>query len=157
FITFDPSITSDDSLAHGFRVFTNPNSHCRDPALRRQGRVLQDEAVTAYTDGSCLNNGDSDARAGSGVFFGPEDVRNISARLPANGAANNTGEIVAPLLLLQGVPDFAPVDFITDSKLVVDGLDERHREWEEKGFIGTPNEKEWRGLLGKLRSRGAPT
>lgn len=34
--------------------------------------------ITIYTDGSCLNNGKKDAKAGIGVYFGQNDPRNIS-------------------------------------------------------------------------------
>lgn len=157
FITFDPSITTDGSIAHGFRIFTEKGAQCRDPAIRPKGIVLNNERTLAYTDGSCLNNGDNDARAGSGVFFGPGDQRNIAARLPGQNQTNNAGEIIAPLLLLQSVGDFVPVDFVTDSKLVVKGLDENHRDWEANGYIDIANEHEWRALIAKMRSRCAPT
>ena len=40
--------------------------------------------VVIYTDGCCLNNGSSDAKSGYGIFFGHQDPRNVSKRLPPN-------------------------------------------------------------------------
>ena len=43
--------------------------------------------VVVYSDGSCLNNGKKSARAGVGVYFGPDDPRNVSE--PLEGAQTN--------------------------------------------------------------------
>ncbi len=51
-------------------------------------RTIPPEAVTIYTDGACVNNGKVVARAGYGVFFGNNDSRNISARVPGKQQTN---------------------------------------------------------------------
>ena len=49
-----------------------------------------------YTDGSCSNNGKSNAKAGIGVYFGDNDSRNVSERI--NGKqTNNRAELLAIL------------------------------------------------------------
>jgi ribonuclease HI len=49
-----------------------------------------------YTDGSCYNNGNKDAKAGIGIFFGINDIRNVSK--PIYGKkTNNTAELSAIL------------------------------------------------------------
>jgi ribonuclease HI len=37
-----------------------------------------------YTDGACRSNGKDNAIAGYGVFFGDNDIRNVSAKVPQN-------------------------------------------------------------------------
>jgi ribonuclease HI len=43
--------------------------------------ITDKSAVVAFTDGSAINNGHANARAGVGVFFGENDPRNLSERL----------------------------------------------------------------------------
>jgi ribonuclease HI len=47
-----------------------------------------------YTDGSCINNGKPNAKAGMGVYFGPDDPRNVSRSITGK-QSNNTGELTA--------------------------------------------------------------
>jgi ribonuclease HI len=47
-----------------------------------------------YTDGSCSNNGKSNARAGFGIYFGPNDSRNVSKRIEGK-QTNNVAELTA--------------------------------------------------------------
>jgi ribonuclease HI len=47
-----------------------------------------------YTDGACSNNGKSNACAGIGIFFGPNDLRNVSKRVEGK-QTNNVAELNA--------------------------------------------------------------
>ena len=47
-----------------------------------------------YTDGACSNNGKSNAVAGIGIFFGIDDIRNISKKIEGK-QTNNTAELTA--------------------------------------------------------------
>lgn len=47
-----------------------------------------------YTDGSCLNNGKKNASAGIGIFFGINDVRNVSRKIGGK-QTNNAAELTA--------------------------------------------------------------
>ena len=47
-----------------------------------------------YTDGACSNNGKSNALAGIGIYFGPNDGRNVS-RLVTGKQTNNVAELTA--------------------------------------------------------------
>ena len=47
-----------------------------------------------YTDGACSNNGRTNAKAGIGIFFGIDDVRNVSKRIEGK-QTNNTAELSA--------------------------------------------------------------
>lgn len=55
---------------------------------------LIDIDYRVYTDGSCVNNGKSDAAAGMGIYFGLYDERNISKRVVGK-QSNNTAELGA--------------------------------------------------------------
>jgi ribonuclease HI len=47
-----------------------------------------------YTDGSCSNNGKNNAKAGIGIFFGIDDMRNVSKKVEGK-QTNNVAEISA--------------------------------------------------------------
>lgn len=47
-----------------------------------------------YTDGACSNNGRNNASAGIGIFFGTEDIRNVSKKIEGK-QTNNTAELTA--------------------------------------------------------------
>jgi len=48
-ILFDPSLTSNDDLSHNFRIFTEKNTNCVDPAYRKQRPInLPKEKITVY-------------------------------------------------------------------------------------------------------------
>ena len=47
-----------------------------------------------YTDGSCINNGKKNAKAGMGIYFSKDNPRNYSARVVGK-QSNNTGELGA--------------------------------------------------------------
>ncbi|OMJ07827.1 Ribonuclease H1 [Smittium culicis] len=69
------------------------------------------EPLIVYTDGSCRGNGKADSRAGIGVFFGDNDIRNVSERL--NGKqTNNRAELSAVIRALEMV-----IKYDTDTKL----------------------------------------
>ena len=55
-----------------------------------------------YTDGACVHNGRPSARAGAGVYFGPDDARNQSVRVVGK-QSNNTGEVTAVLLACEQI------------------------------------------------------
>ena len=45
-----------------------------------------------YTDGACSNNGNSNAKAGMGVYFSENDMRNVSKRI--KGKQTNIGALI---------------------------------------------------------------
>lgn len=51
-------------------------------------------SLNVYIDGACSNNGQSNARAGYGVYFGEDDPRNACGRVIGK-QSNNTGELTA--------------------------------------------------------------
>ncbi|KAH9858723.1 hypothetical protein C2E23DRAFT_690227, partial [Lenzites betulinus] len=114
-VTFDPSVTQHAPIGSAFRVFAR-SGDVEGLRARRQNRPFQipEEAVDAYTDGSCLKNGYESAQAGAGVWFGQDDPRNTAARVPGLSQTNQAGEAYACLLAANSTPDFVPLTIITD-------------------------------------------
>ncbi|EIW64007.1 uncharacterized protein TRAVEDRAFT_109655, partial [Trametes versicolor FP-101664 SS1] len=113
-ITFDPSLTQGTPLASVFRVFTSSEA-ARGTAMREQGRFqMPNEAVEVFTDGSCLNNGMSNACAGSGVWFGEHDARNEGVRVPHREQSNQAAEMYAVTVAHMKIAPFAPMHVVSD-------------------------------------------
>ena len=51
-----------------------------------------------YTDGACPNNGKAGCSAGIGIYFGPDDERNVSRKVEGK-QTNNTAELTAIRIL----------------------------------------------------------
>ena len=60
--------------------------------------------INIYTDGACSNNGNVNAIAGIGIYFGKEDKRNVSEKIIGK-QSNNTAELTALIKLFQIIGD----------------------------------------------------
>lgn len=156
-IIFDPSLTQGTPLASVFRVFT-PLRTSDGGALRGRGQFqVVSEGVEVFTDGSCVDNGRSNARAGSGVWFGVDDIRNEGVRVPHDAQSNQVAEMYAVTLAHLKTPPFAPLHIVSDSKYVVDGLTKHLPTWEQRGWIGVANAEVIKEAVALLRTRSAQT
>ena len=57
-------------------------------------------SAVVYTDGCCLSNGMSNAKAGIGVYWGPRDTRNVSQHLSGH-PTNIRAELAAAQCALE--------------------------------------------------------
>ena len=64
--------------------------------VKIQQPVSEEPDYYVYTDGACSNNGKDTAVAGLGIYFGPNDPRNVSQRLDGK-QTNNAAELTAIL------------------------------------------------------------
>lgn len=157
-ILFDPSLTEDGDISNLMRVFINPTYDGVEPARRpAQGVIIPQESKTAYTDGSCLENGDLNARAGFGVWFGPNNPANVSARVPGPAQTNQIGEVLAIHAAAVNTPPFAPLHIKSDSRCAIDGLTKHLRRWEDRGWVNVANADAFQLAASALRKRSAPT
>ncbi|KAF8877121.1 hypothetical protein BD779DRAFT_1413794, partial [Infundibulicybe gibba] len=105
---FNANIAIKNHLKEGFRIFANTSElDEKELTHTRTNNQCETNHVTTYTDGSCTNNGYENAKAGSGVWYGQNDARNIAHKLPQNvEQSNNAGEIAAVLLAVKNThPD----------------------------------------------------
>ncbi|KAI0686285.1 ribonuclease H-like protein, partial [Cytidiella melzeri] len=124
---------------------------------RAPGTAVAREAVTIYTDGSCINNGDFNARAGAGVWYGLNDARNLSIRVPGPIQTNQVGEILAVQQAAARTPPFALLHIVSDSKYVIEGLTIHLQKWRDKGWIAVDNADLFRSAAYHLQKRSAVT
>lgn len=97
--------------------------------------------LTVFVDGSCTGMGTVKARAGIGVYFGPDDPRNLAEPLPLARytQTNNAAELYAAVRALQitaGAPD--PINVVSDSDYVVLGMSGRVAKWKLNGKWASP-------------------
>jgi len=75
-----------------------------------------------YTDGACSNNGKSNAVAGIGIFFGPNDARNVS-RPVIGKQTNNVAELTAIIevypILKQDILSGKEIIILSDSQYAI--------------------------------------
>ncbi len=114
--------------------------------------------ITVYTDGSCTDNGSMEAKAGAGIWYGLNDPRNRAIRLPENlEQSNNTGELIAILAAIQDVPSEANLKINTDSQYAIDGIHERGRISEQRGWIDISNKEIIKATIAAIRARVGDT
>jgi ribonuclease HI len=117
-ILFYPSVTSNDDLSHNFRVFTDQDAKCADPGYRKHPLVANHaEETTAYTAGFCLEDGYDNAQAGGGVWFGPDDPRNVALKIPGSIQSKQVGQLTAVLHAVKSTPPFAPLHIIATQNI----------------------------------------
>lgn len=92
-----------------------------------------------YTDGACPNNGKGSKNIGIGIFFGDNDLRNISSKINTNNATNNRAELFAILYALENSTD--NVEIRTDSQYSISCLTKWIKNWKKNNWKtanGTP-------------------
>lgn len=87
---------------------------------------------TAFTDGSCLNNGTLTARAGWAVLVRNAEGVTLEAAGPLNDGhhpTNQRAELTAAIEALKIIKKPAVVDLYTDSNYVVQGINSWMTKW----------------------------
>ena len=90
-----------------------------------------------YTDGSCINNGKKNAIGGIGVFFGDNDIRNISRLQDGLTHSNQLGELQAIYNALEISEDDKNIEIFTDSNYSINCLTKWYKSWEKNNWKTT--------------------
>lgn len=98
--------------------------------------------IRVWTDGACKGNGKTSKlpRAGSGVYFGPGDPRNVSEPLPGDKQTNQRAEMHAAIRALEVLieePRTTPVEIITDSQYLIKGITTWIKGWKQRDWISS--------------------
>ncbi len=78
-------------------------------------------------------------RSGSGIWYSPNNERNLAIRVPGDAQLNQTSEIMAVITTVNATFLFQPLEISTDSKYVINGLTTHLDQWENQGWIGIKN------------------
>jgi len=90
-----------------------------------------------YCDGSCINNGKPNAKAGIGVYFGDNDPRNVSESISGN--TNNIAELTAMIRVYDYVK--GDVTIVSDSKYALLCVGSYGKKCESSGWPDIPNKE----------------
>lgn len=141
-------IDQENILFHGGKRPATPES----PSKRRNKRLCSTSSATAsadstndmnsdtngvvvYTDGCCHSNGTDQARAGIGVYWGPNDPRNVAEPLSGR-PTNNRAEIHAAIRAImqakyQGLQQLV---IKTDSDFLIKSITKWVNKWKANGW-----------------------
>lgn len=156
-LTFNPSITIRDDLAPCFRIFCEQHATTTE-TINRKVFEIPDEELTVYTDGSAINNGYENAKAGGGIYYGENDPKNEAIRVYGPTQTNQAGEIAAIYKVAKtNVGLFAPLHIISDSRYAINGLTIHLEKWEKTGYIGKANKAYFQAAASWLKERGSRT
>lgn len=97
---------------------------------------ITSDILVVYTDGACSDNGNVTlAKAGIGVWFGKDDKRNVSERLPGELQTNNRAEIYAAIRALEIINDpKVDIEIRSDSKNLINSMTVWYHKWESTNW-----------------------
>ncbi|THU86863.1 hypothetical protein K435DRAFT_682856 [Dendrothele bispora CBS 962.96] len=113
---FNYHLTTAGNISDIFRVFTDLDHKPTNKAPTRLVKITNPRELSIVaTDGSCVDNGQDTAIAGAGVFFGINDPRNQSIRVPTKTPegilltqSNQTAELLAAKITSEMIEKESP-------------------------------------------------
>lgn len=97
--------------------------------------------IDVFVDGSSINNGMPNCRAGYGAYFPNAEYLNISEKIDETKekVSNNVGELLACIKAIEKIqenlPDCRCIIIYTDSKLTIDSITEWCSGWEKNNWV----------------------
>jgi ribonuclease HI len=127
----------------GFKNALYRKTETREEAVQFiEPQELFEPSYYVYTDGSCLHNGQKNASAGLGIFFGPGDPRNVSKTIEGK-QTNNTAElsalIEAYLMLEEDIQKGIRIVIASDSEYAIRCASSYGLKCETQGWPDIPN------------------
>jgi ribonuclease HI len=131
FITLNNTNTNDDKLTECSIIEINDTTFNPD--------------YYVYTDGACSNNGKENALAGIGIFFGMDDIRNISKKIEGK-QTNNTAELTAIIetfyIIENDIINGKKIAIVSDSKYAINCITSYGDKcYKKKWEIDIPNKE----------------
>lgn len=154
--TIDP-FSSQSLLKDCFRVFTNQEPPQIMVTRAPKTPLFQAPELIIYTDGSCYDNGEDTACAGSGIWYNDNNPRNTSLRVPHTDQSNQTGKLYTILHTLQSTPPDRALLLKTDSMYVVLGITKHLKTWENQGWMYSKHAEFFKSIIAWTRYRSNTT
>ncbi|KAH9922128.1 uncharacterized protein B0H18DRAFT_1121140 [Fomitopsis serialis] len=161
-LVFNPSVTSNGGLSEAFRIFVNPSTLTKPPAIRRRpGVPVPEESTTVMlfqptTDpvGPDVATNDDEHNTFA-AFFGPHDRRN-GLVTPTNNPdmeVTEPGVLSAAMYASEQTPLDAPLHFLSTNNILSNLIFDSTPLWEAKGWIGVPLAQFVKPFMNRLRQR----
>ena len=148
----------EEDLGELITIFNEETTHnIADTADLPTSGESPPKTTTVYTDGACNNNGSENAVAGSGVWYGDDDPRNRSARVPLLRQTNQSAELMAILMAVRDNPPDDNLRIISDSKYAINSLTKHAAKWEGKNWAGNQHSDLFRCITAWIRWRRGMT
>ncbi|KAG8124232.1 hypothetical protein E2320_019536 [Naja naja] len=105
------------------------------PSANQNEFVYMGDYIVVYTDGCCSRNGHQEARAGTGVYWGPGHPLNNSERLRGR-QTNQRAEINAACKAIEQAKrqNITKLAIYTDSKFTINGVTNWIPNWKNNGW-----------------------
>jgi ribonuclease HI len=131
--------------------FIQSSSIINNDIKNKQKNSIKEEIIEfipeyyVYTDGACSNNGKENALAGIGIFFGLNDIRNVSKRIEGK-QTNNIAEITAIIetyfIIENDIINGKKVAIVTDSEYAIKCVSSYGEKCYKKGWkLEIPNKE----------------
>ena len=144
---FDPTISLDASIGALRYKTGDEQTKTKLHALR----PVFTAPVRIYTDGSTLANGQPNAIAGVGVYFGPGNKNNISEHLPGTKQTNQRAELTAIIRALEVAPKDRKIIIFSDSNYAINCVTVWCFNWRNNGWLNaTKKPVENKDLVSKI-------
>jgi len=109
-----------------------------EPMEKIEPKTDLNKLVSVYTDGSCINNGKSNAQGGYAVYFPNKEFDNIAQKY-INQPTNQRCELMAIYkaidTCLPHITNGGKMELMTDSEYSMKCLQEYCRKWSVNGWI----------------------
>ncbi|XP_053315852.1 ribonuclease H1-like [Spea bombifrons] len=108
---------------------------CSLPSLDNTAFNCMGDSTVVYTDGCCSRNGRLRARAGIGVYWGPNHALNVSERLEGR-QTNQRAEIQAACKAIEQAKaqNITKLVLYTDSMFTINGITKWIHSWKTNGW-----------------------
>lgn len=123
-----------DPITDGIRYKTREE---REEYKYQATRPVKDAPIRIWTDGSSLANGSANAWGGVGVYFGPQDRRNISEPLNGTKQTNQRAELTAIVRALEVAPKDRKIVIVSDSKYSIDCVTDWFHNWQRNNWVNS--------------------
>ena len=114
----------------------NPNAPLKHTMMDIPSELLDvpKDYIKVWTDGACpYNQSQKRAYAGIGVYFGPDDPRNLSEPLTGTKQTNQRAELMAIIRAMEQCPN-ANMYIYSDSTYSIKGATEWMKNWKRNGW-----------------------
>ena len=95
--------------------------------------------MNVYTDGSCDEPGNPNAKAGIGIFFGLNDSRNVSHELKGKNLSHNIAELTAILnvflILKKELKNNQQINIYSDSEYSINSVTKWYPKWKKENKL----------------------
>ena len=112
---------------------------------QKEQKEQQQSDYYVYTDGACSNNGKNNELAGIGIFFGIDDLRNVSKKVEGK-QTNNVAELSAIIetyfIIENDVIHGKKISIVSDSEYAIKCVSSYGEKCSKKGWnVDIPNKE----------------